>query len=165
MANRLLVPLPSCIRIPLLPSLDSAVLSCPPRSRWTTRLVHRSLGSSSARCLCCSTFHFVLAFTLSRRVYGVTCLQVYSYFVDGCSGDTTALKVFVVALLCVSHHQDAEAPRSDQEGSVVSTPCISLLQHTCCTGCSSRTSAITIRSHSSFGLWIAWRMRRHVYLR
>jgi hypothetical protein len=33
----------------------------------------------------------------------VTCLQVYSYFVDGCSGDSTALKVFVVALMCVSH--------------------------------------------------------------
>jgi hypothetical protein len=33
----------------------------------------------------------------------VTCLQVYSYFVDGCSGDSTALKGFVVALMCVPH--------------------------------------------------------------
>jgi hypothetical protein len=43
------------------------------------------------------------ALTSSHRVYGVTCLQVYSYFVDGCSGDSTALKAFVVALMCVSH--------------------------------------------------------------
>jgi hypothetical protein len=84
-----------------------------------------------------------------HSIYGVTCLQVYSYYVDGCSGDSKALKVFVAILMCVCQY--ALSSLLTREGSGQLTRYIWHSSRTLCIGISSRTSATTHNSSSSYG--------------
>jgi hypothetical protein len=72
---------------------------CPPLRLSISSLALSSLALPSVRCEHLHLLHICCSTPICRSIYGITCLQTYTYYVQNSAKDSTLLKTFVRACL------------------------------------------------------------------